>query len=1370
MPDIFDQITEVPPPQDIFDQIAIQTQPQDVFDTISPEQPPIATAPTPQPEPEAELPRPSAPSPVGVPAVVGGFQPSELEQEVALGTARPLPPSDVRARELFAQQTARPEEYVEEVSGLERPLVSPVSLASDLASGAAAVKLAGGVGGRELIKGALRFARVGTEIGLTMEAVDAITDNKLLTALSPLVVIGLRSALTVSVAKGEEAALRAFKTALRQAATKRGLSKQVQAGATDAAADALYNNAIRKVGGFKRLRALKSLSKATKMLKEEAKAGLKQQTEEIKTIAARRPGAPPTTRPPSVTVPPARPVAPPVGVKPPIEPVEAVTQPPVAPTELPPTQVEIPKEQLQAEEAQRAAERSLAETRAFMEAEKQPRPTKTTTGAAQFREGDKFSVAGEQYDVKKSTSSEVVIEDGEKKTLDPTRGIIKIDGGVQGIERAEAKPVVPVPTEERAKVLEQKGFVEAAERLRKTVPPIAGEAGTVRIPKERAVPRKFKFADKSVEERFTAAQGVKKEPITAKAKQAVVSIKNKLTREYEHLPRTKEFAQLRFDLLKLSKQKGIASDKAIRAIRNITETLGREDYNLFTRKVVLNDLAEMSAEGKPLPFGFTKESLSKELTRLDSETRINPAVTEALNRRRQTTGTIKDDYISAMGKIGLNVKDRLSRKDYFRHQVLEYMNAKSLYGTGKKLKTPSYRGFLKKRAGSELDINTDYIQAEHEVLAQMIHDIQVADTIAHIDQNYNIAERVKADAKKKGLEDWHDAIPEGYVPWQAREGNVFYFADSIPANLAEQLTTGALEKTGISKDVIRKVLAVGKQRKELVVKEEIAETLDNLQITPSQNVISRANKEILRKWKVWTLISPRRLAKYNIRNMTGDADAVFIGNPSTFKKTPQATKELYNVFAKGEDMPQTMQDWFDRGGMSSTLQVQEMGELNKLKIFIDLQERKFKGKAVPMNLWKGYWKKARLTTDFRESILRYSAYLDYLEQMQASPTGTPKNFGGSIPDEIMGLQDMRDRAYFLSNDLLGAYDRISVMGRALREHLIPFWSWKELNFKRYLRFAQNAVNDGRTAEMVGKAALKGIAKTPYTAYRAGKFLIKATAFWAMLQAWNNTMFPEEERDLPTNKKSRPHIILGVDKDGKTITFDRIGVLGDFLEWFGLDAAPKYVDQWLRGKRTLKEIVKEMAESPVNQIVQGITPLAKIPAEVITRRGLFPDVFRPRTIRDRMQHVAGGLGLGEEYRAVFGKPSRGYTKSLSQALIYKSDALQSAYYGIMFEEKMDFLKKRGKVWEGFILTPRGDALYNYKMALRFKDKKAADKYFQEYLSLGGTQRGLKKSLKRMHPLSGLSKKDKREFVESLDNESKRKLEMATKFYNENFITF
>lgn len=57
--------------------------------------------------------------------------------------------------------------------------------------------------------------------------------------------------------------------------------------------------------------------------------------------------------------------------------------------------------------------------------------------------------------------------------------------------------------------------------------------------------------------------------------------------------------------------------------------------------------------------------------------------------------------------------------------------------------------------------------------------------------------------------------------------------------------------------------------------------------------------------------------------------------------------------------------------------------------------------------------------------------------------------------------------------------------------------------------------------MVGKKALGAVIHTPYTAYRVGSFLIKATAMWSALQVWNHTMFPEEEKDLPEKERGRP---------------------------------------------------------------------------------------------------------------------------------------------------------------------------------------------------------------------------------------------------------
>jgi hypothetical protein len=92
-------------------------------------------------------------------------------------------------------------------------------------------------------------------------------------------------------------------------------------------------------------------------------------------------------------------------------------------------------------------------------------------------------------------------------------------------------------------------------------------------------------------------------------------------------------------------------------------------------------------------------------------------------------------------------------------------------------------------------------------------------------------------------------------------------------------------------------------------------------------------------------------------------------------------------------------------------------------------------------------------------------------------------------------------------------------------------------------------------------------------------------------------------------------------------------LGDLLENFGLDTAPQYINDWFAGKMSLSDIGKEMAKSPANIMVQGSFPFVKLAFETATRRGLFPDVFNPKTIRDRLQHFAGAFGLRNEYDAI-----------------------------------------------------------------------------------------------------------------------------------------
>ena len=891
----------------------------------------------------------------------------------------------------------------------------------------------------------------------------------------------------------------------------------------------------------------------------------------------------------------------------------------------------------------------------------------------------------------------------------------------------------------------------------------------------------FQFRNKEIEKRYKASQGAQAPSLTDKTMDVLIGLKNKASREFEHLPKTKEFAQLSFDLRKLAKQKGVASDKVLRALHAISADLNPDSYNLFARYVLLDDLIETAMRGEGLPLGFRKKTLHEEVQYLNAAVKKDPSVIAAVKKRNKVWADIKTTYISVMQDIGFDVSERFSRKAYFRHQVLEHVRTQGLFGAGRKLKTPSARGFLKKRGGSELDINTDYIQAEHEVMAQMVYDIEVAKTIKAVDDNYNIIDRLRKEAKAankanagKNIEPvkWEDLIPAGYRLWQPREGTTFYMVDSIPAKLAEQLRDGVFDEIGLSVNDLKRVMAIGGARKSFVLKEEVADTLDELVKVRTENPVIAGRRHMIRTWKVLMLVAPRRWAKYNTRNMTGDADAAFVGNPSGFKKVPGAVRELLDVYFRQKPMSKNMQDWFERGGMETTLQAAEMGDLNELKLFVNLTKKKTKLARIPTKAWQGYWKAARLTTDFREAIMRYSNYLSYLEQMEASPSGLPKEFGASDPEEVKGLKDIKDRAFLLSNDLLGAYDRVSVMGQALRENVIPFWSWNEVNFKRYIQFARNAANDGRLAQKIGRKAIGTVGRSPFIAYRVGKFMLKATALWSMLQVWNHTMFPEEEEGLPERVRVRPHIILSKNEDGTVNFFSRLGTLGDFLEWFGLDAAPEYVDKLYSGEMGIKEVAKEMALSPARKVISGSAPILKLAGELLTRRALFPDPFEPRVIRDKMEHFARALTIENEYKEIAGKPTQGYTESLKRSLVYVSDPGQAAY-GDIYIKKRRFMKELGKYGEGFWLTPRGDKLYNFKLALRYKDTKAAGKYAREYSQLylesgGDPERvayNIKDSIKRMAPLSGMAEDEQLAFIASLDEDDRKRLIRAQQFYLE-----
>lgn len=888
--------------------------------------------------------------------------------------------------------------------------------------------------------------------------------------------------------------------------------------------------------------------------------------------------------------------------------------------------------------------------------------------------------------------------------------------------------------------------------------PLGNERGAIPLKEKPFVPL-HEFPE-PINARYKAATPA--EPtLLDKGKVLLETLQNKLTREYEHLPKTAEFADLRFELLNLSKYKGVASDRATRLLEDIATSLDKPTMDIFEKKVILDDLFYSAERGMDLPYGFTPESLAAEKIIIDDLVLKNPKVAASIARRQAVWEEIKINYSEAMKSIGMDVEERFQNPDYYHHQVLEYAQAKNVFGAGRKLQTPAGRGFLKKRAGSELDINRDYLQVEHDVMAQMIHDIKVANVIRTVDEAHNIAPLLREKAKASGIDDWRTLIPESYDLWQPREGNVFYMSQAVPSKIAEQLLTGTLEEYGITAADLQGIMSVGGKRKEFVLKKEIIETLDNLTKPNHGNIVSKGSAYLMRQWKEKVaLLNPRGLFKYNARNISGDAEAVFIGNPSAFSMTPGAFKELWNAFYGDGKMTKDLSDFFEMGGFESTLNALEINKFGDLKAFSHLKDKSGNLLTAPVEIWRSYWKNAQIATSVREATLRYASYLDYLDQMKSSRDGlTPKNFGASIPEEINGLPTAEKRAYWLQNDLLGAYDRVGIIGQELRMHIWPFWSWKEVNFKRYINLWNNAADSVDVAAKIGKALG---AKAPYVAYKIGALAIKVTGLMAMLEVYNNTFFKDEEDGLPDNVKKSAHIVFGKDSEGNVIYFDRLGMFSDFLSNFGLDGAHRLVPEVLAGRMTIKEMAKEMAKEPLNVVVNGVSPYFKWPAELLTSKRTFPDVTRMSTIRDKKLYIAEQLKLGDEYKALTDLPSEGYDKSFKRLFAYSSDPGQAAYFDIM-DEKRRFAERNGKEGEGFFITPKGNALFNYRMALKYKDTKSAEHYIDQYLLLGGSPQGLAASLRAMDPLSGLNSLEKAQFISEMDEKTYGRFEKAYQYY-------
>jgi len=925
-------------------------------------------------------------------------------------------------------------------------------------------------------------------------------------------------------------------------------------------------------------------------------------------------------------------------------------------------------------------------------------------------------------------------------------------------------------------------------------------------PKGERPTRKWK-GPPELEETHQAFYGVRRRPLRDKIEDHFPKYKT-VAGDFPSLKKDREFfAGLRAKLHVLRKSPTISSYNAIEHLDIYTESLQKDldSDDLFGRKVFLDDLEHEVSQGRPLPNLWTPELVALNKPWLDAEVDTNPKVQEAIRWRNLSHEEVRVDLIKWMKAIKQDISHIFTNPKYYRHQVMDHARLRAISGPGQRLRSPkSISSILRKRKGGG-GINTNYIEADHEFLSNMFHDVQVAKTIKFVEENYDLSTAVKAVAKEKGeAKEWRKHIPEGYDTWQPQQGQMFFTVDTIPGRLAEKIRNGMLEET-LGPESIRQLLAMGGPKKEYVLPVEAIEALNSINRTTERGMVNRVAVGITRDLKQVWIHGYKTIVKFFTRNMGGDAVAVFIGNPSTFKRAKESIRDLYRAnLTKSGAMALKLRKYFERAGAGTTMQAQEFGELNKLEPFATKFGVK-KLTEVPIKLFKGYWRTARIASDIRESILRYAAFLDFFDQMKKNQAeggpGKPKQFGGALREDVMGIkwkkgapqadidEVLYDRAHVLSNKLLGAYDEVGKYSAEAAETLVPFWRFQATNMVRFKNLSVNAYQDGRLAEQVGKQFLVTTLRLPLSlggflakglvVVKLGQLVMQSAFFKGMLEVWNRYVFPEEENDLPEHVTRRSHInipnpetlakegrLSARGDDGKVLHFTRVGVLDDLLEWVGLADGSNHVRDYLNGVRTLKEIGIEMVKSPLEKGV-GLLGPAKMITELASKRQFFPDPLEPRRIRDRALYLAQSLGLENEYKHLFGLPARPYAENISEAFLYRADPGESAY-SKFYQIRKRFLKVMGQHGKGYWESPQGDSLYNYRQAVRYGDEDAKQKYYIEYLIFGGTPKGIERSTGNLHPMGRLSKQNQK-LLWNFMKESERKVFFkALRYYAETIL--
>jgi hypothetical protein len=852
-----------------------------------------------------------------------------------------------------------------------------------------------------------------------------------------------------------------------------------------------------------------------------------------------------------------------------------------------------------------------------------------------------------------------------------------------------------------------------------------------------------------------------------------------------------------------------------------------------------------------LPHNLNLAEVNAELQRLGNTIQNSDhaaLIRTALDRHMQLVKDVAADLQSRE----LMAADQLANPYYFPHLTLEIERGgkteqRELTPTRVRPGTePDFRGYLQDPVGSAKPIETDYVRALYYHLVQVgAHNLK-ADAVENYARPYEIMQEVRDRAaqltKTRGVPvSWKQAFDEEFAP----RGYVLYGTDSRDAfptimvdrdklarRLGAELTSEdlhqQLERLGMTgvrllPDDLKETLMQG-NREIWIVPARVAEALRGIadRETVSSSALDAALKKGLGAWKAWKLFMPWNHIRYEYGNVVADVEKIFSATPGTFKAMPAAAREIRAFWLGAEpsaDLRAALKD-----GVINAITAQEMGGLSRLRAFNEFE-------TTAQKLWNGI--KARGSTfasrpfaegawfatalgnraaggdmklfaglgdfsspelsAFREAVFRYANFKNNLEKIRA---GERPDYGGAYHRDIDAMQDSKpgagDRAERqaaqISKATFGDYGDLSVLGQGVRDKLIPFYSWMEVNFKYHANLFRNLRDMVRadqlsTAAATGKGARAAATfAAGFTARAAGGMVLRLALPYIAVALWNSSGDRDElEKELSDEDRRRFHIILGRTADGKVNVIYGQTALIDVIKWFSGAAFAQQAGAYLNGKTDFRTAFSAWKDQIVpdflNNTAGSAGPYIKIPTTLAFKKNMFPDVTDMRTVPAYdMKRVVIGQAF-DDFSAdmVMRIADKDYYTSKDVGTwakqlilqVRQRDPEQWAFYAIK-DKAADFWERMtGKSENSDRTSKDQQVLRNFRRAIYKGDVEAATQFYQRLLDYGYTAERFKESIRSQEPLSSLPKNLRRPFIDSLTLDERELLDRAEHYYTRIF---